>query len=205
MQYIANLCPDIAGTAVFDARSLVRIFNDSAYFNDSTICSDVTYQWYRLSGSGSHILTGDTNTGILNPDSVTTDSFYVQCSTSWCTENSNVVKYCPSCLCHEYDVLVRHADTVTAQPGSFTVNLYPNPNNGSFHLDINGVNLNTATAQFYVYDMLGEEVENIEVPINNGAYIGSINLGSAITNGLYMYDLKVSNVDKRDKFIVSKY
>ena len=40
MQYIANLCPDIAGTAVFDARSLVRIFNDSAYFNDSTICSD---------------------------------------------------------------------------------------------------------------------------------------------------------------------
>jgi len=85
------------------------------------------------------------------------------------------------------------------------VTLYPNPNNGSFNLGINGVNLNDATANVYVYDLMGQMVLNEQIPISNGQYNGTINMGASITNGLYMYMVKTGDQELRGKFVVTKY
>ncbi len=45
LNQIANLCPLEGGQAVYRARAIIRLFNDSIYYNDGLACNQAVLLW----------------------------------------------------------------------------------------------------------------------------------------------------------------
>jgi len=88
--------------------------------------------------------------------------------------------------------LATFAEELTTTPGS--LNLYPNPNNGSFSLVINHPNA-TPGYQIDVFNILGERVYTSTVPVSNtggSSFIFQMNLSSQ-PGGVYLYRVITEN------------
>lgn len=70
------------------------------------------------------------------------------------------------------------------QANQFFVNLYPNPNTGSFKLTLSSLNSKTENAMVGIYNLLGELVYSSDIKINNGKSNADIEAQN-LSNGTY--------------------
>ncbi len=83
------------------------------------------------------------------------------------------------------------------------LNLYPNPNNGEFKLEISGVNANSNDIEISVYNLLGEKVYTTKHELINGSLSSNINLNE-IPNGAYFIKAITSGKTYTVKTIINR-
>ena len=82
-----------------------------------------------------------------------------------------------------------------------SINLYPNPNEGNFILEINGIIGVSYTLK--ISNLLGEELLNEKLITSGKKHIQSINL-SKLSNGIYQIDLFNANTWFKRVFVIQK-
>ena len=83
------------------------------------------------------------------------------------------------------------------------LNVYPNPNNGSFMVSAKTSTTAKSTATIQIIDMLGKVVAQVNAQNNNGTINTNIN-NSNLNNGVYTVRITVGNDIKTVKMVVKK-
>ncbi len=85
---------------------------------------------------------------------------------------------------------------------AYSLNIYPNPNNGNlFYLQLPS-DFNAATTQLKVFDLMGREIELIEVSKQQGVW--KIALGKQAPNGMYTVTLSDNTLQRCGKLALLK-
>ena len=84
-----------------------------------------------------------------------------------------------------------------------TLNVYPNPNNGTFMVSAKTSTTAKSTATIQIIDMLGKVVAQVNAQNNNGTINTNIN-NSNLKNGVYTVRIMVGNDIKTVKMVVKK-
>jgi len=149
--------------------------------------------------AGSKIITATftSNAGAATGDSVKL-GFVSTCRTSAysgykAAKLTNVAKVC---LTSGTEITSRVEATNKAQ-------VYPNPNNGNFTLNVATGVTAKATATVQIVDMLGKVVMTTTATNNNGSIVANIN-NSNLQNGVYTVKYTVGNVTNSIKMVVKK-
>lgn len=104
-----------------------------------------------------------------------------------------------TCLSGGFDSTIIAAESISV--GQFSVNIFPNPNNGSFAIKIT-TDLIT-DANINVSDLQGRIVYAYKANLYQGENIIECNLNAAqITSGIYFIELSTTNGTKREKMII---
>ena len=82
-----------------------------------------------------------------------------------------------------------------------TFNVYPNPSNGRFNIDLEGISENQQN--IHIYDIQGRLIENIVVEANSTATTIPIDL-SSVNNGVYFVKLMADYKTKMEKILIQK-
>lgn len=135
------------------------------------------------------------NVAAANGDSVKL-AFISGCgnSASKATKLSNLAKVC---------LTSGTGITSRVEATSTKAQVYPNPNNGNFTLNVATGVTAKATATVQILDMLGKVVMTTLVTNNNGSIVANIN-NSNLTNGVYTVRYTVGNVTNSIKMVVKK-
>jgi hypothetical protein len=129
--------------------------------------------------------TANSPLAVIIPDSALIGSTTMRVSTKYTDPNEG--QYATSCQ-ESYDGEVEdYAVNVIATLSVYTnelesLSISPNPNNGSFHLELKSNTSNDISVN--IYDIRGREIHN-KVYVNNGDFKQSIELGN-IESGLYL-------------------
>jgi hypothetical protein len=83
------------------------------------------------------------------------------------------------------------------------LNVYPNPNNGTFMVSAKTSTTAKSTATIQIIDMLGKVVAQVNAQNNNGTINTNIN-NSNLKNGVYTVRIMVGNDIKTVKMVVKK-
>ena len=89
-------------------------------------------------------------------------------------------------------------NTIEEVENNSSLNIYPNPNNGVFNVELNAVE--TAEYTFIVRNVIGQTVSSSTETIN-GNFIKTIDLSNQ-TDGMYFLTVKSNNSEKTAKIIV---
>ncbi|MBK7440555.1 MAG: T9SS type A sorting domain-containing protein [Bacteroidetes bacterium] len=137
----------------------------------------LTYQWFR----NGNIIAGATS----NIYNVTTGGNYaveVTNTATGCSQRSP--KYTITQSCKEGDV---------AGIESSSFNVYPNPSNGTFTIDLSIIGNETESADILLFNMVGEVVYQTNTDINNNTINAEITPVNNLAEGLYIVKVMVGN------------
>lgn len=137
----------------------------------------LTYQWRK----GSNNISGATS---ISYTAKTAGTYRVVVSNaSGCTKSSATRKVVINCKTDESAI----SDLTSA------LNVYPNPANGPFNLELVNDNLDNGTAHIEVMNVLGENVYTGDVLFENGIFNKNIDLGQKATRGIYMIKVRLNS------------
>ena len=87
-------------------------------------------------------------------------------------------------------------------PADLFLEVYPNPNNGTFTISLNGDNSTSETAEVTIYNIIGNKMSVFNLELRNN----SATFDTKISNGIYFISVKdeKGNVYKSEKIIVIK-
>lgn len=83
-----------------------------------------------------------------------------------------------------------------------SLDVYPNPNNGTFTISLVGNNSTSESAEVSIYNILGNKMSVINLELQNNSAI----IGAGLDNGIYFISVKdeAGNLYKTEKIIVIK-
>jgi hypothetical protein len=81
-------------------------------------------------------------------------------------------------------------------------NVYPNPNDGSFHIAVNGL-ANDKNAEIRISNMMGQMIYQSNANISNGNTLSDVNLPNA-ANGIYLLQIISSNNTYTSRIAIQK-
>jgi hypothetical protein len=79
----------------------------------------------------------------------------------------------------------------------------PNPNNGSFTLNVKTGVINNTVAFVQIIDMTGKVVKSMNVQNNNGSIVSNI-VADNLANGVYIVKYTVGNVTNTTRMMIRK-
>lgn len=162
---------------------------------------DYLYQWKR---NGKHI-TG-AGTQIFQP--TRTGDYQVKIIQGSCFDWSPLihieVKHCNSkdSLKEQNSAPERYSET---KEDSVLINIYPNPNNGLFNLEINMQQIHNSAGEVKVevINSIGQVVYSQTVRCDKGSMTHHIELGSSVPGGIYILHLSMGdNIEKNRLMLV---
>lgn len=84
------------------------------------------------------------------------------------------------------------------------INLYPNPNEGSFTFEYSGLSEDeNGTAVIQLYNSTGKKVYESNVEVENGKVSKEINLNAVVKNGMYLLKMEINNQVYNSKVIIN--
>ncbi|MBK9457100.1 MAG: T9SS type A sorting domain-containing protein, partial [Bacteroidetes bacterium] len=137
----------------------------------------LTYQWYR----GASMIAG-----------ATSNTYNVTLSGNYSVEVTNTVTGCTT-KSAKYPITqtCKEGEDVIIESSSF--NVYPNPTNGSFTIDMTINASQEATADIMLYNMIGEIVYQSSIEVNNNTIFANVTPDNNLSEGLYIVKVVVGN------------
>jgi len=151
------------------------------------------YTWEEIEGASRYILWVDTDESFTNPMQVISDSAFFQCQSS--LEKKTVYYWkvrgqagaSVSDWSEVWSFETEGYDDIEENFDNNVLQMYPNPNNGEFTIQINS--LTKGTYEISVVDLVGKELYNLEMNCNVGDNMHKLNLQS-LENGIYLVHLR---------------
>lgn len=137
----------------------------------------LTYQWYR----GASMIAG-----------ATSNTYNVTLPGNYSVEVTNTVTGC-STKSAKYPITQTCKEGEDAIIESSSFNVYPNPTNGSFTIDMTINNSEETTADIMLYNMIGEIVYQSSIEVNNNIIFANVTPESNLSEGLYVVKVVVGN------------
>lgn len=183
--------PNVPNTVLITGVTTFCI-GDSVTLNSSNTTPGYSYQWYRnniaINGATSNTCIGK-NPGTYK---VVTKNNSNGCSRI--SSNSAVVVV--SCRTSNRDAYVGNVEPVK----DFL--LYPNPNEGSFTIEINNESIEDVEAHYQLMNINGQIVYSGASQVSNGQMKTEINLDRNFTKGLYLVKVQVNGIEMTEKVIL---
>ncbi|PZF73700.1 right-handed parallel beta-helix repeat-containing protein [Taibaiella soli] len=183
---IVSINPAVAPVVSISSNQGDSVLNgQSVIFTSSVVNGGAApqYQW-KKNGTNIPAATNDTYNAIANADFQSNDQISLSVKN---TDACGVVSVSTTILMY---VHTSSTGVINAGNNSGHFSLYPNPNDGSF--TIKGVAEGLGTVTLEVYNMLGQNVYNEEVPVDNGQLNKKLNLEKSLPSGNYF--LKINGV-----------
>ena len=153
--------------------------------------TDATSYIWSYSGTGATFI----------PASTTTTGSVKICFSATATSGNLTVKGHNSCgdgiVSANYPIYISSVGIVDIA-SSMNLNIYPNPTNGIFTIDINGINSNM---DMQIYNIQGKIIRNEKLNNDNSTYTREIDL-STYPKGIYFVKLINTNFTKVAKVIL---
>lgn len=167
----------------------------------NTPCNNGQSTFYSIS-SGTNSSTTYTWTSTGQPNSPT-PTYTVYVCLKMKNNSSSPTNTCSSTLCKTVTINCAEIGFAEYVMENSKVRIFPNPNNGSFTLDLDDVSFNSPIIYLRIYNVLGELVHQTSKEIDNGEFQREVNLGD-LTNGAYYLRLSSGNQSYSAKLIISK-
>ncbi len=186
-----SILPNVANTVLVTGNTSFCV-GDSVTLNSSNTTAGYTYQWYRnnvsINGATSNTFIGK------NPGTYKVVSKNTANGCSRISSNSAVVAV--TCRLANRDAFVGNVEPIK----DFTI--YPNPNEGSFTLEINDENVEDGTAIYQVMNINGQMIYNGAATLTNGVLKQEINLEKNFSKGLYLVKVQINGTQMTEKVML---
>ena len=151
------------------------------------------YTWEKIDGASRYLLWVDTDESFSNPLQVTADSAFFQCQSSLEKETIYYWKVrgqagaSISDWSEVWSFETEGYDGIEENFDNNVLQMYPNPNNGEFTIQINS--LTNDVYEISVVDLVGKELYKLEMNCNVGDNIQKLNL-QKLEKGIYLVHLR---------------
>jgi len=165
---------------------------DSAILNSSNVTVGYTYQWYR----NNIAINGATDKTFIgkNPGTYKVVSRNSANSCSRISPNSAIVAV--SCRTFNREAFIGNVEPIK------DVLVYPNPNEGSFMVEVNNENIEDGIAHYQVMNVTGQVIYSGKGTFSNGIMKEEINIERNFSKGLYILKVQINGIEMTEKVML---
>ena len=185
-----NDISDWSETWVFSTTNMIILDSPENEATDVLQCP--RYEWVGVAGASKYHVWIDTDMNFSNPLMVTSDSTFFQCQSSleqktvyyWKVRGQAGASF--SDWSEVWSFETEGPDGIDENFDTNTLQIYPNPSNGEFTLQINS--LSNDIYELRVVDLVGKEIYQEEMNCNVGSNTRQINL-QHLERGIYLVQI----------------
>lgn len=171
--------------------------------NATDITRSVRFTWEEVLGAAAYQIFIDKDDNFTNPEiGFTADPFYQTISPLdekkiYFWKVRGVAGLDTSSWSQIWSFEVEGPDAIKDLFSDKSVELYPNPTNGNFSIEINS--LDVADYQIVITDISGKEIYISHLTSEVGVNVVKLNLGNQLSKGIYMINVKRDNISVNRK------
>lgn len=171
--------------------------------NATDVKKSVRFTWEEVLGAAAYEIMIDKDNNFTNPETGYTEDAYYQTISPleekeiYFWKVRGVAGLDTSLWSPVWSFEIEGPDAIEDLFSEKSVDIYPNPSNGNFSIEINSTDV--ADYQIVITDISGKEIYNSYYAAETGTNIVKLNLSDELSKGIYMINVKRDNITVNKK------